>query len=87
MPVQLSADALRILNFFKDKKAGVGDYQYPADLENLFPGALEACEAAEEELYSQGLIDMTSSPPDPMRSKVKAAALTLDGARWVEKNL
>jgi hypothetical protein len=83
----LSSRAKTLLRYFRDNNIAQMDWVLPATLEQLFPDS-EDCELAQAELSEMGLIDLNSRPPAhiPVRSRVVAAALTLEGERYIAKN-
>lgn len=83
-PPDLSDDAKIILRHFRDEKIPQLAYEYPATLEALFDDP-QRCERAQAELYSLGLIDLGPEMPRhiPVASRVRAAAITLEGERRI----
>lgn len=86
--LRLSAGAKKILRHFRDKQIPQLAYEYPAKLAELFPGDPEACETAQAELASLGLIALGPQMPAhlPLDNRIVAAAITLDGERYIKKN-
>jgi hypothetical protein len=80
----LSENALRILRHFREEGFGQQTYELPANLEALFAGP-EACEQAQAELKAHGLIDLGPERHAADPSGVRAACLTREGARYVQK--
>ena len=80
----LSESAKVIMRHFRDKEIPQLAYEYPSILEGLF-NEPEECERAQAELYSLGLIDLGPELPRhiPANSRVRAAALTLEGERYI----
>ena len=88
MAISLSADAMKMLRHFKEKGYGQRVYELPGKLLDVFGGDAEVCEAAQEELASAGFLELGDPPPRhiPLPHRIRAAALTLDGERYVSKN-
>ena len=82
----LSAGAVTILQHFHAKRLRQMDYELPAILAALFNDPQE-CEAAEEELEAMGLVTLGRAPPAhiPVPHRVRAAALTLEGERFLQR--
>jgi hypothetical protein len=83
----LSAGAKKMLRHLKDNVKGQGEYEYPATLEKLF-GNAEECEAAQAELEKAGLLVLGTATAAhiPVRNRIRSAALTLDGERFLQNN-
>ena len=82
---ELSADAKKLLKYFKDKGFRQGDFEDPATFQALFDEP-EKCEAAEAELERLGFVELGQPSVASESSRVRAAALTLDGVRFSQKN-
>jgi hypothetical protein len=83
--IALSANAKKLLKHFKDKGLEQQEYEYPAEQEKLFP-KVEDCEDAQAELVDAQLLELGSARSPYETSKVRAAALTLDGVRYLDQN-
>jgi hypothetical protein len=85
--VDLSESAKTILRHFKVRGMHEKDYETPAALGQLFNDPQE-CESAEAELVMAGLVDLAAGPGghSPVRNRIRGAALTLDGERYVAHN-
>jgi hypothetical protein len=87
--VDLSESAKTILRHFKVRGMHEKDYETPAALGQLFNYPQE-CESAEAELVTAGLVDLAAGPgehsPVWNRNRIRGAALTLDGERYVAHN-
>ena len=83
----LSDGALKILRHLKAKGAQQMEYEYPAELAKPFDNPKD-CEDAEAELADAGLLDLGAAPQQniPLRNRIRSAALTLEGARYVAEN-
>jgi hypothetical protein len=83
----LSPGAKKMLRHFKDNVKDQGAYEYPTTLEKLFSSA-EECEAAQVELEKAGVLVLgrASAAHIPVRNRIRSAALTLDGERFLQKN-
>src|SRR5271157_1424865 len=83
----LSDGAKIILRYFRDKNIPQLAYEYPAILAALFADQ-EECERAQHELYQLGFIELDPAPHThiPVKSRVRSAAITLEGERYIEKN-
>ena len=84
--VHLSDNAKKLLKYFQDRKLREMVYEWPPAMEELFGGDLAACEMAQEELARTGLLELGSPRLSYEISGVRSAALTHDGARYLEKN-
>lgn len=89
--VDLSESAKTILRHFKVRGMHEKDYETPAALGQLF-NVPQECESAEAELVTAGLVDLTAGPGGHIpvrkwnRNRIRGAALTLDGERYVAQN-
>lgn len=85
-PQGLSEGAKVILRHFRDTGAEQLAYEYPATIAALFSDP-QQCEDALEELYSEGLIELGAELPRhiPVSNRVRAAAITLEGLRLIER--
>jgi hypothetical protein len=85
--VKLSEGALKILRHLWDKRRRQGEYEYPSELAKLFSDPKD-CEDFEAELAAAGLIDLGAAPLEhvPLKNRVRSAALTLDGERYITEN-
>ncbi len=87
--VDLSESAKTILRHFKVRGMHEKDYENPAALGQLFSDHQE-CESAEAELVTAGLVDLAAGPGGHIavrnRIRIRGAALTLDGERYVAQN-
>ena len=85
--VDLSESARTILRHFKVRGMHEKDYESPAALGQLFNHPQE-CESAEAELVTAGLVDLAAGPSGQKwnRNRIRGAALTLDGERYVAQN-
>jgi hypothetical protein len=83
----LSADALKLLRFFKERGLRLGDYAYPKDMEDVFGGDDAACERAQLELQEAGLLDLGSPLPPYQASCIRSATLTREGARYNDSSI
>lgn len=85
--VDLSEGARTILRHFKVRGMHEKDYESPAALGQLFNRPQE-CESAEAELVTAGLVDLAAGPGGQKwnRNRIRGAALTLDGERYVAQN-
>jgi len=89
--VDLSESAKTILRHFKVRGMHEKDYETPAALGQLFNDPQE-CESAEAELVTAGLVDLAAGPGGHIpvrnwnRNRIRGAALTLDGERYVAQN-
>jgi hypothetical protein len=85
--VDLSESARTILRHFKVRGMHEKDYESPAALGQLFNRPQE-CESAEAELVTAGLVDLAAGPGGQKwnRNRIRGAALTLDGERYVAQN-
>ena len=85
--VDLSESAKTILRHFKVRGMHEKDYETPAALGQLFNHPQE-CESAEAELVTAGLVDLAAGPSGPVRNwnRIRGAALTLDGERYIAHN-
>src|SRR5271165_3277497 len=83
----LSDGAKIILRHFRDNKIPQLAHEYAANLAALFADT-EECERAQHELHQLGLIELGPAPPVriPVKSRVRSAAITLEGERYVAKN-
>ena len=61
------------------------DYETPAALGQLFNHPKE-CESAEAELVTAGLVDLAAGQGGQKWNRIRGAALTLDGERYVAQN-
>ena len=83
---QLSSNAVKLLKHFQDRQLGQRIFETPANQRALFSD-VEDCEAAQTELAGLGLLELTRIPPNPNDpDRVVAAALPLDGIRFLKKN-
>lgn len=75
-----------ILRHFRDEKIGQLEYEFPETLSALFSKP-EECEQAQDELYGLGLIALGPALPKhiPVSNRVRAAAVTLEGVRFIER--
>ena len=89
--VDLSESAKTILRHFKVRGMHEKDYETPAALGQLF-NVPQECESAEAELVTAGLVDLAAGPGGHIpvrkwnRNRIRGAALTLDGERYVAQN-
>jgi len=85
--VDLSESAKTILRHFKVRGMHEKDYETPAALGQLFNDPQE-CVSAEAELVTAGLVDLAAGPGGQKwnRNRIRGAALTLDGERYVAQN-
>ena len=85
--VDLSESARTILRHFKVRGMHEKDYETPAALGQLF-NVPQECESAEAELVTAGLVDLAAGPGGQKRNRnrIRGAALTLDGERYVAQN-
>jgi hypothetical protein len=85
--VNLTEGALKILRHLWDKGARQMEYEYPDELAKLFVDSKD-CEDAEAELAAAGLINLGAAPPEhvPLKHRIRSAALTLDGERYIAEN-
>ena len=83
--VDLSESAKTILRHFKVRGMHEKDYETPAALGQLFNHPQE-CETAEAELVTAGLVDLAAAVRNWNRNRIRGAALTLDGERYVAQN-
>jgi hypothetical protein len=83
--VDLSESARTILRHFKVRGMHEKDYETPAALGQLFNHPQE-CESAEAELVTAGLVDLAAGSGGQKwnRNRIRGAALTLDGERYVQ---
>jgi hypothetical protein len=82
----LSDGAKIILKHFRDRKIPQLEYEFADTLEALFADA-EDCERAQAELSNMGLIVLgPASVHIPAKSRVRAAAITLEGERSLARN-
>ena len=81
--VVLSPGAMKMLKHFRDQGLGQRAFELPAELETLFDKP-EECEAVQAELAGHDLLElgMASHPSEPTR--IRSAALTLDGVRFLK---
>jgi hypothetical protein len=81
----LSPGAKKLLRHFEDKGFLHRDFESSDTLKGLFNKA-EECEAAQAELAGQGLLEL-GPPRGPSESdRVRSAALTLNGIRFLQRN-
>jgi hypothetical protein len=95
LTVNFSESALKILRHLWDKGAGQREYEYPTELAKLFNDPKD-CEDAEAELSAAGLIDLGAAKPQdvgvapsqeiPLKNRIRPAALTLEGERYIAAN-
>jgi hypothetical protein len=83
--VDLSESAKTILRHFKVRGMHEKDYETPAALGQLF-NVPQECESAEAELVTAGLVDLAIPVRNWNRNRIRGAALTLDGERYVAQN-
>jgi hypothetical protein len=83
--VDLSESAKTILRHFKVRGMHEKDYETPAALGQLF-NVPQECESAEAELVTAGLVDLAAAVRNWNRNRIRGAALTLDGERYVAQN-
>jgi hypothetical protein len=83
--VDLSESAKTILRHFKVRGMHEKDYETPAALGQLF-NVPQECESAEAELVTTGLVDLAIPVRNWNRNRIRGAALTLDGERYVAQN-
>ena len=83
----LSEGAKVILRHFRDQKIAQLEYEYPDTLAGLFADP-EDCERAQTELAQLGYIALGPARPAhiPAKSRVRAAAITLEGECYIAKN-
>jgi hypothetical protein len=83
----LSENAKKLLRHFRDGGFKQRAFEYPAKMETLFTDA-EGCEAAQDELVRLGILELVPevSTHMPVKNKIRAAALTLDGERFLQEN-
>ena len=81
----LSDNAKKLLKHFEDSGIDQGVFEFPATQEELFDD-VEDCEKAQDELEGLGLLELAPLPPfRAAKSPVAPAALTLEGARDLNK--
>ncbi|ESY03895.1 hypothetical protein X753_21320 [Mesorhizobium sp. LNJC399B00] len=83
----LSEGAKKILRHFRDNKIPQLAYEFPDTLAALFDDP-EECEQAQKELQGRGFIELGPELPKhiPVSSRVRHAAITLEGERHTKKN-
>jgi hypothetical protein len=79
-----SEDAHNLMMYFKTKVLQIANYALPADQLAWFEGDVAACEEAQTELQSLGLLQLGNPMPAHMSSGVRAAALTREGSRYLQ---
>ncbi len=84
--MQLSDNARKLLKHFQDNDLAHGEYQYPATIVHEFDGYAETCQKAQEELFELGLLDLGSAAPQYNANRVRSAALSLKGDRYLQKS-
>jgi hypothetical protein len=74
------------LRHFRDNNFQQRACEYSDNLRTPFDDA-EECERAEAELAARNLIELASAAPAhlPIKDRVRAAALTPDGERFIKK--
>lgn len=84
--MDISEAAKIMLRHFRDEKIAQLAYEYPATLAGLYSDP-EECEAAQEELSSLGFVDLGPELPRhiPQSNRVRAAAITLEGERFIQR--
>ncbi|MGA8078813.1 MAG: hypothetical protein WB868_15685 [Xanthobacteraceae bacterium] len=82
--MELDEDAHHLMMYFKTKALRIGDYAPPADQLAWFDGDVSACEEAQTELQSMGLLELGNPMPAQMSSGVRTAALTREGSRYLQ---
>jgi hypothetical protein len=85
--MQLSDAARKLLRHFQDNDLAHGEYEYPATLLQVFDGDAEACEKAQQELAKWGLLNLGAPATRHGTSRVRSAALSLSGDRYLGKSL
>jgi hypothetical protein len=80
----LSADARRLLKHFHDQRLRSMQYELPKAQEHLFADPT-ACERAQTELNAAGLVELGPPRPPGDTSRVRAAALTWKGTRYLKQ--
>jgi len=85
--MQLSDNARKLLKHFQSNDFAHGEYQYPATMLYVFDGNAEACEKAQQELSELGLLDLGPAAQQSLANRVRSAALSLKGDRYLEKSL
>lgn len=85
--IGLSESAKVILRYFRDNQFAQLEYELPDTIAGLFNDP-EECERAETELFNLGLINLGPGMPRhvPVANRVRAAALTLEGQRFIAKD-
>ena len=81
---ELSPGAKKLLRHFKDAGLRQMDFQAPAPLLALFDDPAE-CETAQQELQSLGFLTVAPPLPPYTPTRVRAAALTPSGVRYVRE--
>lgn len=81
----LSQTAKRLLKHFQDKGLRERDFEIPATMLALFDDR-EKCEAAQAELENRGLIELGPEGQRPAPNRIRSAALTLEGVRFLQEN-
>jgi hypothetical protein len=82
----LSPGAIKMLRHFKDENFRQAAYELPGKLSALFGDDAEACEDAQAELSGKGFLDLGPEMPSYFPDRIRAAALSLDGVRFLAKN-
>jgi hypothetical protein len=85
--MELSDNARKLLKHFQSNDFAHGEYQYPATMLYVFDGNAEACEKAQQELSELGLLDLGSAAQQYHANRVRSAALSLKGDRYLEESL
>jgi hypothetical protein len=78
---EVSPGAKKLLKYLQEAGLSQGESVYPADVTALFDTPEEA-EAAETELEKLGLIKLGEPRPGYESSRVRSAALTIEGDRF-----
>ena len=84
--MRLSHDARKLLKHFQDNDLAHGEYEYPMTMLQVFDGNAEACEKAQQELSELGLLDLGFATQQYSANRVRNAALSVEGDRYLEKN-
>lgn len=84
--MQLSDDARKLLKHFQDNDLAHGEYEYPATMLRVFDGDAEVCEKVQQQLSELGLLDLGSPSSRYSANRIRSAALSVAGDRYLEKN-
>lgn len=81
---ELTADEKTMLQYFKNSGAQQVVFELPADLAKLFADP-EQCGVAQTGLAGLGLLELGPEMSKFMPNRIRAAALSLDGVRFIAK--